>query len=364
MSKEAGGYEQLRCELETLPHPVNADDRKTLWVVDRVFGIAKTVNGAIELFLVGERINPVTSLVKRHLEYGRWQIAEDQMLIDASRLVLPAEPHFLPLAAMIGVELVRFGLNCVNALPDAFRKVEPLIELVLRQSALAEEHILGLLGELLCLEVMLDAVASKPDLRGSVLDMWRGHASGLRDFVIGSIAIEVKTTQFQTSSHKFSGLHQVEPSSKSGHQESSLLLLSIGLATSESDGQSLSNIVQRIVNKLSQPSSCQEILLGCLQERFLADVFSYGSENSVGYDHRSMSGEKMYNVRFRTTFSPRLYDLVDSAVRIIRKHDLLGTCVSPSDMQFRLDLEPVITPQNPVPNWTHAITELIRTHLK
>jgi len=355
------GYEQLRSELVELSHPSKVDDRKTLWIVDRVLGIAKTVNGAIELFLVGERVIPTTSLVRRHLEYGQWQITEDHILINSNRIVLPPEPHFLPLAAMIGVELVRFGLNSTDVLQAAFSSVEPLIELALRQSALAEEHILGLLGELLCLEVMMDAVANRSDARGAVLDMWKGHASGLRDFVIGDIAIEVKTTQFQTSSHKFTGLHQVEPSAKAGSHESGLLLLSIGLSLSESEGQSLSTVVQRIIAKLSQSIGNS---LSPLQQRFLRDVAAYGSENSVGYDHLSMSGEKMYNAKFRTTFSPRLYDLIDSEVRMIRKRDLVGTCVSPSDFQFRLDLSPSITPLNPVPNWTHTISELVRSQFR
>lgn len=360
MQIEKGDYEHLRSELESLSLPINDNDRKTLWVVDRVFGIAKTVNGAIEIFLVGEKVNPVTSLVRRHLEYGQWQIAEDNSYINSNRIVLPAEPHFLPLAAMIGVELVRFGLTDSSALKDSFRKVEPLIELALRQAALGEEHILGLIGELLCLEVMLDAVVSKPDMRGAVLDMWMGHSSGLRDFTIGDIAIEVKTTRLQTSSHKFTGLHQVEPDVKLGSQEKALYLLSIGLAVSDSEGQSLSSVVQRIVTKLFQPTGHPAEFLGPLQKRFLRDVSSYGSENSVGYDHLSMSGHKMYNVRFRATFPPRLYDLIDTEVRIIRKRDLEGTCVSSSDLQFRLDLETTLSPINPVPNWTHTVSEFVR----
>jgi hypothetical protein len=232
--------------------------------------------------------------------------------------------------------------------------------LVLRQAALAEEHILGLVGELLCLEVMLDAIAAKPEFYGAVLDMWRGHSSGLRDFIIGNTAIEVKATQFQTSSHKFSGLHQVEPDAKSGTQENGLLLLSVGLAASESEGQSLSSIVQRITNKLCTAVVNEPNAHGPLQKRFLRDVAEYGSENSVGYDHPSMADEKIYNVRLRTTFSPRLYDLIDFDVRIIRKRDLVDTCVSSSDLQFRLDLPPTISPINPVPNWIQTVSELVR----
>lgn len=363
MSSNSMDYEQLRSELGALSSSINENDRKTLWVVNRVFGIAKTSRGAIELFLIGDKLVSTSSLVKRHLEFGRWQIADEHQFIDANRIVLPSDPHFLPLAATIGVELMRVGLKSTLDLQFAFKQVEPLIELALRRSALAEEHILGLIGELLCLECMLDAVPSRHGGKATILDMWRGYTKGLRDFVIGGIALEVKTTQLETSSHKFSGLHQVELQTKAGSEESALYLLSVGLAPSASEGISLSSIVERIVKKLADQYLDQLNQLGPLQQRFLSMVSSYGSESAVGYDHMTMSQEVVYNLKFRPTFSPRLYDLHDTELRIIRSSDLDGTCVSTSDFQFRLDLDSTITAINPAPNWTQAISDFVRTEL-
>jgi hypothetical protein len=363
MPIEFDRYETLRTELMGLPRPKSDGDRLTYWVVDRVLGIAKTSIGAIELFLVGDKVIASSNLVRRHLEHDLWEISEDQSKVMANRIVLPADPHFLPLAALIAVELVNCGLSDARSLPEAFKSVEPLIELALRRSVLAEEHIVGLIGELLCLEVMLDAVSDLPTHRSSVLDMWRGHLGGLRDFVIGDTAIEVKTTQGQSSSHVFSGLHQVEPSSATGLLEKDLLLLSIGLSRGGAEGQSLAELVERISSKLIPVPIASPGELGTLQKRFLADVASYGSDSSNGYDHGTMADLGIYRLRFCTTFSPRLYDMVDSDFRILRKSDLAGTYVSPNDLKFRLDLEPIINASNPVSNWTQVVSRIVRAAL-
>jgi len=355
------GYEHIRAQLEHLSRPERSDDRKTLWVIERLLGIATTAVGSIEIFLVGDKLHPSSGLVRRHLQHGPWRIAGADIYIEANRIALPAEPHFLSLAALICVELVRCGFNGPPLLPAAFQKAEPLIELALRRTALAEEHIIGLVGELLCLEVMLDAI-SDPQLKSSVLDMWRGH-TGSRDFVIGNIGIEVKTTQLLTSSHKFSGLHQIEPSSDAALTEHEVFLLSVGLCAGGTEGQSLSELVERILRKLSEPGAVDPSAWTPLQRRFVAEVASYGEANSVGYDHKSMANERIYNVRMKPTFSPRLYDLSDPNIRILRRENLEATHVSPDDLQFRLELDSTITRSNPVANWAQSIAQIVRQHI-
>lgn len=363
MTALAPNYESLRKNLADLELPQRIAERRTLWIVDRVLGIAKTHSGSIELFLIGKRITAKSELIRRHLQHGSWRPDGGNSSLDANRLILPAEPQFLPMAALIGVELVRNGLSTEAAAPDAFLRVEPLIELALRRTALAEEHLVGLMGELLLLECMFDAIGERPELASSVLDFWRGHLTGLRDFVIGDMSIEVKTTQHQSSSHQFSGLHQVERSAKSGSEERSLHLFSIGLTRSSGDGQSLSELVQRLVDRLgrgSQPAGAQ---WNTLQTRFIAEVANYGASTSSGYDHSEMADLKAYSARFNLTFSPRLYDMSDRAVRIIRQSDLEGTFVSPQDLSFRLDLPAHVGPGNPEVNWQRTVTHMVRAQL-
>lgn len=352
-------YEDLRDQLSALHTPSAPGERANLWVILRILGIARTFDDSLEIFVVGGRVYPRTAIVRRHLEYGLWEVAGTGERFEASRLVLPPAPHFLAVATMIAVELCRAGLGTERGLQDVLDDVEPIIEMALRRGALGEFHQVGLLGELLCLEVMLDAVLRQPELRMSVLDMWQGHRKGLRDFSIGETAIEVKTTQQEASSHKISGLHQVEPTEVEGTAEDTLYLLSIGLASCEHEGQTLPEVVQRIVDRLADPAT-HPSRLSPLQRRFLDDVARYGSGSSRGYDHTTMAQWQVYGDRFRATFTPRLYDLGDPDVRIIRRRDLAGTYVSPDDIQYRLDLEPNINGTNPVASWQHTVVDLVR----
>jgi hypothetical protein len=355
-------YEGLRDQLLALDAPISAGERTTLWVLSRKLGIARTFDNSFELFVVGERVHPRTSIVMRHLEYGRWEVAGTEERFEASRLILPPAPHFLAVATLIAVELHRVGLGTDRPLQDVLDDVEPIIEMALRRGALGESHQLGLLGELICLEVMIDAVLRHPELRMSVLDMWQGHRQGLRDFRIGGVAIEVKTTHQEASSHKISGLHQVEPTQVEEVAEESLFLLSVGLASSEHEGQTIPEVVQRIVNRLADPAA-HALALSPLQKRFVDDVARYGSGTSRGYDHLTMAQWQVYGTRLRATFTPRLYDLGDPDIRIIRRRDLAGTYVSPDDIQYRIDLEPTINGMNPVASWQHTVVRLVRAAL-
>lgn len=355
-------FEELRGALEELSIPLSEEDRATYWVSSRILGIARTSDGAFEIFIVGPRLHPRTTIVRRHLDHGQWEIAGSDDRLVTNRIILPPGTHFLSIATLISLELLRAGLNQKPSLQDVFDEVEPIIELALQRGAITDEHIIGLVGELLCLEVMLDAITARPELRLPVLDMWQGHIAGRRDMIIGSASIEVKTTQQEGSSHKVSGLHQVEPTSGDSTPEEALFLLSIGLAPSTQEGQSLPDVVQRIVDRLAEPAiSSSEF--NPLQHRFLDDVAHYGATSKRGYDHRIMASWRLYSTQFRVTFTPRLYDLTDDAIRILRRRDIVGTHVSPDDIQYRIDLEPIINDLNPAPSWQHAIVDLVREAL-
>jgi hypothetical protein len=261
------------------------------------------------------------------------------------------------LAALIAVELHRCGFADPQSLPDAFGQVEPLIELGLRRTALTEEHVVGLMGELICLEAMLDASPAL-EFHSSVLDMWRGHSGG-RDFVIGDVGIEVKTTELLVSSHKFSGLHQVE----AGAQERSVYLLSVGLCSGGEEGQSLPELVERILKRLAQGRAPGTEGRTPLQRRFLAEVARYGQANSLGYNHDTMAQDAIYGARLKPLFTPRLYDLSDQSIRLLTREHLQRSHVSADDIQFRLELEESITPSNPAANWAKFIADFVREAL-
>ncbi|SOY39714.1 conserved hypothetical protein [Cupriavidus taiwanensis] len=312
--------------------------------------------------MCGQKLFPRTSVVRRHLEYGRWKIAESADEFDANRIVLPSAPHFVPLAAFLAVELVKAGIGNQRPLQEVLNDVEPLLELALLRSTLGEEHILGLVGELICLETLLDAVANCPEARSAVLDMWRGHEVGERDFVIGSTSLEIKSTQLESSTHAISGVHQVEVDGRYP-SEQRLMLLSVGLIPAIQEGQTLPDIVQRIVHRLSAGVTEANGQFTPLQNRFLDDVYRYGSTGSRGYDHRTDSTSKAYSTRYKSTFTPRLYEMADEQMLILRHRDVDGRFVRPGSLQYTLDLPSMINGINPAANWKHSVTAMIRKYL-
>jgi len=76
-----------------------------------------------------------------------------------------------------------------------------------------------------------------------------------------------------------------------------------------------------------------------------------------------MASWNLYQTRFRITFTPRLYDLLDEEIRILHRADLVGTHVSSNDIQFQIELPPIINGVNPVANWRHGIVDLVRNSL-
>jgi hypothetical protein len=345
-------YESLRSALDQLEIPAVAGHRNTLWVSERLLGIARNHMGTVELFLVGPRLHARTSTVRRHLEHGEWMGADNEVF-EANRLVLPPLNHFITIAALIGIELVRSGINSGRGQQAVFEEVEPIIELALRRGALSEEALLGLLGELMVLEQLLVAFVEQPSARSFVLDWWRGHQRGERDFVIGTTALEVKTTSQQSSSHQIQSLHQVEL----GEGEEELLLLSVGLAPATTGAQTLPAMVDRLLAILGDDSPTES--LNALQLRLLRDVAAYGVGGGPGYDHLTMSNWAAYQTEYRLTFTPRLYDLLDPGLELLKRADLDGTVVNLSSVSYIADLPDRVNGYNPAGNWVTVLWKKI-----
>src|SRR5262249_24344165 len=113
-------------------------------------------------------------------------------------------------------------------LPRAFARTEPLIELAIVELLIAEETFLGLCGEMLMLQALLEA--SPAERVRDVLDSWKGYRETARDFQLAWVGVEVKTTTHLTSSHLFRGVHELEPGhGVDGAEELRFLLVSLGL---------------------------------------------------------------------------------------------------------------------------------------
>jgi hypothetical protein len=235
--------------------------------------------------------------------------------------VFPADDHYAAVAAFLAEEFLRRGI--VASLETGFAKTEPLVEMALRRLGLSEEEILGLLGELRFLEVLL--AVGGDGRKAIVLDGWRGHQRGSRDFVFGRGTVEVKSTRAKQSVHQVSNVMQVDPRrSEAGEPQENLFLLSLGFSPVEQRGSealTLPRVVEEILSKLAAGASGAEA--SELQALFLAKVAQYGSDPGHGYDHGEMQGWSSYQSAWQHGFV-RIYDMCDPAIDVLRRADIRG----------------------------------------
>lgn len=344
-------FEHLLRLAEGLPSPTVEIEREVVWCdSDHKVGISRQLGGNIELFLCGEELVANTPLVKRHLRFDQWTRMKGE-IFRANRLVFPAEEHFTAATAFLAEELFRNGVT--ESLRNGFSKTEPLIEMMLRRTALSEEELLGLLGELRLLEVLL-SVASNPTQKALALDAWRGHEHASRDFVFENISVEVKATRGDRSIHHINSPMQVDPRrADTGEPLEQLNLLSIGfkpMAKTDDDliGISLPNQVEAVLKRLDGVSTKDS--RSELQLLFLAKVSSYGSISDHGYIHDEMQTWSAYQSKWQHGFL-RVYDMNDEAIQVLRRSDIKQRCHVVFDaVRFSIDLPERISgelnPQN------------------
>ena len=336
-------YESVLQVIESVPSAESADSRDVTWATDsHVVGVARDHEGKVELFLAGAELIPASSAVSGAIEFHTWH-RDGAYPFDANRLLFPALGHFDQVAAFICTELLRAGADV--SLADAFARTEPIIELAIERLRLSSQAILGLAGELLLLDALCRR--ARDEQISWIIGSWDGWKRSSRDFSLGSIGVEVKTTTRSTSSHLVEGTHQVERNdgSDGGEVEQRLLLVSIGLQPGESGGNAFTipQLVDRIIERMEEAS-----LGAAVVEKFLSHVAEYGAGSGVGYVHNPLTTDPSYLRPYLTGFF-RAYDMSDSAVEVLRRDDIaVHHHVDVSSVRFRVELPTIVTPTNPV----------------
>lgn len=318
-SRMISSYEHQLAIVQGLQPSSSEDDRHIEWCVsDGVIGLARTPKGRIEIFLEGPQLEARYRRVREALEYQRWFRAGGDELL-ANRILLPSAGHFEQVAAFLSTELLRN--NGTADLPGAFARTEPLIELAIEELMIADETFLGLCGEMLLLYALLKA-APNERVR-NVIDSWKGHRETARDFQLGQVGVEVKTTTRSTSSHVFSGVHQFELGhGVDGAEETSYVVASLGLEWTEIDDEenstSLPEIVNALIERINEATGASA---AAYIDQLLAQIADYGSPTAVGYNHRTMAESARFSRRWRLRFA-RGYDMADAAIRLFTTDDM------------------------------------------
>ena len=328
----SASYEDIHALVRGLRPAASDGERDVRWITDTgVVGLARARDGKIEVFLQGARLTPVSTEIREAIEHQFWFRRSKETELEANRILLPAVGFYDQVAAFICTELLRNGAD--DDLFAAFRKTEPIIELAIKRLRLSDQALLGLAGELL----LLDALCARADDEqvGVLVVGWHGWRESRRDFALGKVGVEVKTTTRATSSHRVQGLHQVEPmdGASADDTEERLLLVSIGVHWNEGGSSfRIPLLVDSIVRRLDDAGRSD------LVDILLAHVREYGGGSEGGYDHATMAGD----LRFRRGFVPqfvRAYDMSDPAIKVLRSDVLAPYSHVPTDsVTFAVDL--------------------------
>jgi len=342
MERKDATYERLRAMVADLPAEADASSRTLSWATEgHVLALARDPERRVEVFVAGLPLLAESKIVGDLLEHDTWAM-DDGGSIEASRVVLPVGDHFDQFAALLCVEMIENGL-AIDA-QAAFSSVEPLIELALTRDRVTDLTLMGLIGELSFLRELLENVPASS--ARDIVESWAGSAPSARDFQLGAVGVEVKTTQGASSTHSVEGVHQVELGrSNKNVVETDLFMLSLGLGwvLAEDEGTSLPELVDTVVALVPDPTD---------RTNLVARIKQYGGDSALGYDHDRDRYKPRYATRFYFRFE-RLYDLTDERLKLLSSAHLAGLSnIDPGSVAFRVVFDDRIRGEiNPVKGW-------------
>ncbi|MBC9734361.1 PD-(D/E)XK motif protein [Nocardioides marmotae] len=310
--------------------------------------MSRDPDGRLELFLPGERLVASIKVVSDRLSNHEWSF-EDGATLSANRLQFSDAPHFDGVVAFLCAELLENGVR--SDLGAAFSATEPAIALALERVAVGTEVLVGLAGEL----SLLDGLTSRVGPAGckALVRGWMGSAPSARDFRIGTVGVEVKTTSGTVSKHHVQGLHQVERGhADGGAPETALWLLSLGIRWVEpgEGGTTVPDLVESISRRLDADD----------RDMFLAMLRQYGGDAGRGYKHERDKFVASYSRPFTMRFE-RMYDMADPMISLPRRGDLeTYSDLDIDSLSFRIDLPMRVHGDiNPVTGWSSILGRLV-----
>ncbi|WP_062463905.1 PD-(D/E)XK motif protein [Demequina soli] len=304
-------YELLRQKVVALPSAAGPDARTLIWAAPGgAVGVARDDSGRLEVFIAGAPLPAANSVVREALSHDEWTTGGGAVL-HASRLLLPAAPHFDQVAAFICAELLNNGI--ADHRDAAFARTEPIIALALQRARVGNQFLVGLAGELLFLRAM---IAQAPQSAAAIVGAWKGSGHTSRDFQVGPVGVESKTTAASVAKHHIQGLHQIELGiSVDDQPESGLYLMSIGMTWLDSGvtyGDSLATLVEHISAAISDDA---------VRGSFIEALESYGQAAGGSTAAQNVQESAHFMRRFSTTFE-RLYDMTDPLISLPSTEDL------------------------------------------
>ena len=324
-------YEEIHVLASRICSPRTGGNLSVEWVLPRRLAIGRDSEDRHLLVMGAQGIRAESGAVQRALMEGTWS-NEAGSDIEGTLLRLHSGEEFMVATTTIAVELLRRDLGA-RPVDEVFLEIEPFVELVIRRILLPPESLLGLVGELLVLDYLVDVIGELSHAkRVDPAAAWQGHSRKSRDFRLNRLGLEVKTTTGPSSRHRIGGLDQIEPRMLDDQALEALFLVSIGLREDVAGTSRISvvTLTESILGKLDLEAG----------ERFLDQLRQYGPNDCAGYDHATMATWEPYARGFSTTFPPRVYDMSDQNLLVIRRRGLQQhfPFVVPEGIAFTVDL--------------------------
>jgi hypothetical protein len=164
-------------------------------------------------------------------------------------------------------------------------------ELISNFNLLGDEKVIGIWGELLVLELLLNKHGAK------AVFFWKGPDKTVHDFRLEKIELEVKTTRNEERMHIISRLSQLDPS-----PEYRLYMCSLQVAESNANGLSLPECIEKITNKLKTHK----------------DECNY-FDNELKKEGYKATQAEYYTSKYYLRTKPKLIEILESTPKINRK---------------------------------------------
>jgi Putative PD-(D/E)XK family member, (DUF4420) len=315
--------EDLVSSIEALSRAPGEDrDACTLW--SQRLHLARNADDCVELFIEGTLESFAQTPVGRGLEFG--QFRETRNAREFSALVIRSGPGggwVRPMAhlAYEAVQAIHQDPQITNE--ALLLAVGPFLRLVIAKELLSTEQQVGLTGELIFLQELLNAASALGVSSRTALGRWTGWGAASRDFKGGGIAVEVKATGGPSRQHWVHPMYQLLAAASSGEK---VFVCSIGLRVDRSRPYRLTTAIERIL----------ESLPGDSHEQFIELIGRYGGK---GF---SMSQWRQYELEpgFLVTQPPALFR-VDELKEILRPESFIGgdPPARVVDMRYLLSLD-------------------------
>ena len=214
------------------------------------------------------------------------------------------------------LDMVVRNLALPRSLASSFSaSLEEWAALLASENAMSLEKEIGLFGELIFLEALLNFKA-----QNFSLDAWTGPHSEEHDFKFPLVDVEVKTTVSESRTHKISSLTQLVPSPGKG-----LFLMSVQLTRGGVDARNLPALVDTII----------ELLPTHLQEKFTEYL------NQVDYSGKARD---LYRTVWGLRTLPRFYLVDEYFPKLVEENLAISEFLRPliSEISYRIAVDTVI----------------------